>query len=270
MVSAFKILQAQQRSSAEIAGSYQQQLEQISFTNLQLQATLEVNNIERQVLGGQVQGLHALIPIVENYKHLEDSRTFREEIMLNKLTECELDKSRLEGEIHNCLTDRNEIMSSFNVYKHQTTKQLEEKQLALNTFKQEMKGYIDEAQGKKTELEATLALLQKATAENQDLRAEMDKLRQRISMLRQNRNWNLSSKIKQKYCKNCKREYLEQENFNWSCRVHRSSWGGDIWWCCGKTTKGAPGKYKFSIKLCKQGASTKSISVRKMRRRQMS
>ena len=30
---------------------------------------------------------------------------------------------------------------------------------------------------------------------------------------------------------------MESENFNWSCRTHRSEYSGEIWWCCGKTGK---------------------------------
>lgn len=29
-----------------------------------------------------------------------------------------------------------------------------------------------------------------------------------------------------KSCKVCGQEYIEKENFNWSCRQHTSSWGG--------------------------------------------
>lgn len=35
-------------------------------------------------------------------------------------------------------------------------------------------------------------------------------------------------------CRNCNKTYLETDNFNWSCRVHPSDFGGDLWWCCGK------------------------------------
>jgi len=44
-----------------------------------------------------------------------------------------------------------------------------------------------------------------------------------------------------KTCKNCTKEFNEKENFNWSCRTHQSEWGGEMWWCCGKTTKEALG-----------------------------
>ena len=44
-----------------------------------------------------------------------------------------------------------------------------------------------------------------------------------------------------KTCKQCTNEYNEKENFNWSCRQHQSEYSGEMWWCCGKTTKEALG-----------------------------
>ena len=48
-----------------------------------------------------------------------------------------------------------------------------------------------------------------------------------------------------KLCKNCAKEYDEKDNLNWSCRQHQSSYGGEMWWCCGKKQKDALG-CKFS------------------------
>jgi len=39
----------------------------------------------------------------------------------------------------------------------------------------------------------------------------------------------------------CGADYLESDNFNWSCRVHKSEFSGELWWCCGKTFKEAAG-----------------------------
>ena len=47
--------------------------------------------------------------------------------------------------------------------------------------------------------------------------------------------------ILQKICKMCGKDYVEKENLNWSCRTHRSEYSGEIWWCCGKTSKEAIG-----------------------------
>lgn len=51
------------------------------------------------------------------------------------------------------------------------------------------------------------------------LQNERDKMRQRIQKLKNRRNYNINQKI----CKLCGKEYLEKENFNWSCRTHRVS-----------------------------------------------
>lgn len=42
-------------------------------------------------------------------------------------------------------------------------------------------------------------------------------------------------------CKICSQEFVENENFNWSCRTHTSEFSGEMWWCCGKTSKEALG-----------------------------
>lgn len=44
-----------------------------------------------------------------------------------------------------------------------------------------------------------------------------------------------------KSCVNCKSDYKDSENFNWSCRTHPSDWGGTVWWCCGKTDRAHQG-----------------------------
>jgi hypothetical protein len=44
-----------------------------------------------------------------------------------------------------------------------------------------------------------------------------------------------------KLCKNCTKEYHETDNFNWSCKTHKSEFGGEMWWCCGKKEMNAPG-----------------------------
>lgn len=45
----------------------------------------------------------------------------------------------------------------------------------------------------------------------------------------------------EKFCKNCQKTFLEQENYNWSCRVHASKLSGDTYWCCGKSGKDSIG-----------------------------
>ena len=46
-----------------------------------------------------------------------------------------------------------------------------------------------------------------------------------------------------KHCQGCGKEFTEQENFQWSCRVHRGNFSENesMWWCCGKIGKSQPG-----------------------------
>ena len=79
------------------------------------------------------------------------------------------------------------------------------------------------------------------------LQEDKDKMRKKITKLLQ-RKGNIDGSIKT--CKNCAKDYTEAENFNWSCRIHTSEFGGEMWWCCGKRGKDQPG-CKFGKHLTK-------------------
>ena len=62
-------------------------------------------------------------------------------------------------------------------------------------------------------------------------------MKERIKKLRTRKGKDIGLKV----CKNCGREYMENENYNWSCRIHMGEWSGELWWCCGKPNKDQPG-----------------------------
>ena len=63
-------------------------------------------------------------------------------------------------------------------------------------------------------------------------------MRERMKKLKQKKG---KLDILQKVCKNCGKDYIEKDNFKWSCRTHRSDYSGEIYWCCGKPGKDTPG-----------------------------
>jgi hypothetical protein len=73
---------------------------------------------------------------------------------------------------------------------------------------------------------------------NKRLETENQKLKYRIQKIMQ-RKGKMESGIKM--CGRCQKEYNEKENYNWSCRIHSSPWGGEMYWCCGKTNVNAVG-----------------------------
>ena len=92
---------------------------------------------------------------------------------------------------------------------------------------------VSEVEDEKEKVEKKFALLM----------GERDKMKQRILKLK-NRKGKVDQGIKM--CKNCGREFHNENNFNWSCRVHRTpEYGGEMWWCCGKRGADVPG-CKFS------------------------
>lgn len=74
--------------------------------------------------------------------------------------------------------------------------------------------------------------------EKKNLVAEREKMKDRMKKLKTRKG---KHDMSQKTCKSCNKEYLDKENFNWSCRMHLGEWSGEIWWCCGKDKKDQPG-----------------------------
>ena len=93
-----------------------------------------------------------------------------------------------------------------------------------------------------TENEKHVNQINKSEKEIKLLREYQDKLKQHLKK-KINKGKMVDNGIRQ--CKNCLKEFSEKENYNWSCRVHQSEWGGEMWWCCGKRDKDHPG-CKFS------------------------
>ena len=74
--------------------------------------------------------------------------------------------------------------------------------------------------------------------EKKNLIIDREKMKDRVKKLKMRRG---KYDDQEKVCKNCGKDYIETENFNWSCRTHRSEFSGEIWWCCGKDYIEAPG-----------------------------
>jgi hypothetical protein len=47
--------------------------------------------------------------------------------------------------------------------------------------------------------------------------------------------------FEEKQCKNCNTDFFEKDNYNWSCKIHTSTYNGSMWWCCGKEAENARG-----------------------------
>lgn len=73
-----------------------------------------------------------------------------------------------------------------------------------------------------------------------DLTKKYDSLTFEFRRLWKKHSINQAKHNKYTSCKRCEKMYDEEENFNWSCRVHFSSYDS-FWLCCGKKERGALG-----------------------------
>lgn len=116
-----------------------------------------------------------------------------------------------------------------------------EKLLIVDTFKKRLGVLERDLKRKNDDLDRTMESLFNAEKKAKVLENQRQKMKDRIMKLKTSRRMDLASKT----CRLCTKDFNDKENFNWSCRTHRSEYSGEMWWCCGKTNKDALGcKYQ--------------------------
>ena len=113
-----------------------------------------------------------------------------------------------------------------------------EKTTIADTFKRRVMEHDKDMKEKQEEFSEVFDAKIQLEKEKKVLIQEREKMKEQIRKLRARKG---KFDIAQKTCKNCARDYIETENYNWSCRVHMGEWSGEIWWCCGKDNKDQPG-----------------------------
>ena len=136
-------------------------------------------------------------------------------------------------------------ISERDAYRKNTAEMLEqnvkikmEKEIMMTTFKKRVSELEEKARTKTEEFEAAEEQRLVLEKERKTFLVEREKMKERIKKLKKRGG---KFDILQKICKMCGKDYNEKENLNWSCRTHRSEYSGEIWWCCGKSSKDAIG-----------------------------
>jgi peptidoglycan hydrolase CwlO-like protein len=107
---------------------------------------------------------------------------------------------------------RGEVKEIFKTLK----KNQEDKERLMVVLKEKLNSLDSDLKNAETEALKMKEENQKLDKLVKSLQNERDKMRQRIQKLKSRRIFNINQKI----CKLCGKEYLEKENFNWSCRTH--------------------------------------------------
>lgn len=100
----------------------------------------------------------------------------------------------------------------------------------------ELQGNLQKAEDEREKLQGKL---EEAEHNSKDLTEEYEKLRQKAKQYKMRRKQ--FGEEEEKVCRHCQKVFIESENFNWSCRRHPNEYSGEIYWCCGKSSRDAIG-----------------------------
>ncbi len=88
-----------------------------------------------------------------------------------------------------------------------------------DTFKRKINQLEREIKKRQEQIDENLGNILELDQSNKMLLEDREKLKERILKLKSRRGrFDLATKI----CNNCKKDYKDNENFNWSCRTHQS------------------------------------------------
>jgi chromosome segregation ATPase len=196
--------------------------------------------MQNQILGEQFKGLN------DSFTHLISKKsseailseefqliTKNTKVLAERFIEQEKRITLLSNENASLWSDLKEMQSMNSDLRSQIQK-------LTSKVKEKLRYMSDEINSLKQE-KSNLCLLNDSSEKTiKGLNEEIDHLKTKLKQLRQKKNLD-SDTSEEKLCQKCKKMYKDSENFNWSCKVHLSTYDNDFWWCCGKKGENAIG-----------------------------
>lgn len=206
---------------------------------IELEYTNSLLRMENDIMGDKLKGLYqAMEGLVQGKGEAE---RVKGELEWWKEAGKELGElmDQLTSELNSCLLELDSLRSDNSHILHQRQESIDEKMRLARTAKDRIQSLhrdlqIQEDENAKLKLEA-----EKMEKRMQDLTIEFGKLRTKMTQYKQRRK--AYGEAEERICRHCQKVYIESENYNWSCRIHQSEYGEDMWWCCGQPAKEAPG-----------------------------
>lgn len=207
---------------------YSDKLENEKLTNkvIEFKHTNSLLKMETDIIGDRLNILNESIMSLGDAKQVEDRM---KALISGKEKEMKSLKEELEGfkiMASRYLNERDKYIQDIDILNKSYKNKINEKESTISTQKQRINDLEKELKDLKQsyhELDEKSSLMQK---NYKNMKLEIEKLQQRLIKMRRTRNININQKI----CKNCQKEYLESENFNWSCITHKAEFGGKMWW----------------------------------------
>ena len=138
-----------------------------------------------------------------------------------------IEKQNLEIRYSSLLEERDRLRNDLRDLAKARLNLIKEKEVYSQITKQKISQLEIELQNKNTELENKVEEYEKLDKNHRIISNERDKLKDRIQKLRNKR---MRVDVNQKLCKKCGKDFLENENYNWSCRTHTSEFNV-MYWC---------------------------------------
>eukprot|EP00347_Sterkiella_histriomuscorum_P024062 403332433 len=216
--------------------------DQIKYQLQEVTSSKTLNEAKYEIIEEQLKFLYNSLQSLANAKNLEDKFQFKIDTLQLQYNSMMSEKSDMMDNLRRTTSERDESRDFLKEMTASRTMLLKEKEAFATSMKDKVAQLELDLKSTKSELDKLNEDFQKLEKFNKQMLNERDKMKQRLVKLK-NRRFKIDQE--QKICKKCGKEYHEKENYNWSCRTHQSDYGGEMWWCCGKTDKEAQG-CKFS------------------------
>jgi len=206
---------------------------------MQLEHSHSLLQMENTIIGEKLKGLYFAIADIAGSHFLE--RKIAREITI--LAQC-------SAQFALDLTDRSQNIADLIEQRDSLTAELAESVQIRGEIKEERDKVAKITKERVSQLQARIVFLEeenskhmealsKSEKRTKDLADEYEKLRLKLKQFRQKRKQ--YGEQDEKVCRLCQKMFVESENYNWSCRTHPSEYGSEMYWCCGKVGRDAPG-----------------------------
>lgn len=195
--------------------------------------------MENEIIGEKLRGLYSSIQALDISAFTEGKIRFEVKSLAAAALESSEELAKVASQVGSTMLERDLLrMDMANAVEQRNSAQ--EELNGLSRTAKEKLGFLQSRIGVlEEEKEKGREHGMKLDKQYKDLVDEYEKLRNRLKQVRQKRK--LFEEYEEKVCKNCQKIFIENTNFNWSCKTHYSEYSGEMYWCCGLSGKEAPG-----------------------------
>ena len=213
-----------------------------------LEQNKTLNQIGYELVQDKLTMLFDSVGAIGNSKYVEDLLNIKINDLRKKNDQYILDLHDLGKTIKEQTKSLDRLQMDLNEIVKLKDRQLQKSQLFDAQNKETINRLINKNNKLTSDLEKSESEVSNLTKLTKQQLQEIMKQKERMIKMK-NRRGKIDLGIK--ICKNCTREYNEKDNFNWSCKTHKSEWSGEIdavskkekgmYWCCGNERKESQG-----------------------------